>query len=95
MQADFAKGTLSGSVNAGVSCDCGPGPFIPQMAFSGTIASGRNELAGSFTAPMPGANYIRGLFAGPGAEEAFGEWAFSHGVDGKWESATGVWIAKK
>jgi hypothetical protein len=95
LQIDFGAGKLSGELSPMVGCDCVKVPLIPKTRFEGSVLAGSAELQGRFLTDLSGPNSFKGLLAGPAAEEPFGAWAFPFHWDGKLETATGVWIAKK
>lgn len=99
---DFAKGSLSGSINLRLE-DYDPAP-IGTFAFKDTVFSaGSTTYSGAFATNVPGQNSFTGQFTGPNGEETIGAWmlpfVFTTGstsitADGKNHQAFGAWIAK-
>jgi hypothetical protein len=94
---DFARGSLSGSVNPILDPEWNDYP-LGTLNFRDTVYStGSTAFSGKFDTNLAGVNSFSGLFTGPHAEELIGNFAFPYTspIDGLTYQAGGAFIAKK
>lgn len=94
LNVDFGSSTLDGALtlvlNEGIGANIGTFALSPV-----SLSSGSNGFAGSFVSAQPGFNEFRGLFTGPGAQEAIGSWAIPVMWEGQPHQVIGAWIARR
>lgn len=92
---DFGAGSLSGSVNPTVYLD--QRYSLGTLNFAQTVYSpGSTSFSGRFDTSLSGLNSFSGIFTGPAANEAIGNFAFPYTspVNGQPAQAAGAWVAR-
>jgi hypothetical protein len=94
---DFARGSLSGSLNATLDPEWHDYQ-LGTLSFRDTVYStGSTSFSGKFDTNLSGVNSFNGLFTGPNAQELIGNFAFPYTspVDGLTYQAGGAFFGKQ
>lgn len=94
---DFARGTLSGSLNSMLDPEWHEYP-LGTLNFRDTVYStGNTTFSGRFDTNLSGVNSFSGLFTGPNAQELIGNFAFPYisPIDGQSYQADGAFVGTK
>ena len=93
---DFATGALGGSIAPTLFGRFTTHAALPTLSFTDTVhTAGSPNFSGRFDTGLAGANSFSGVFAGPGATEVGGNFAFPYlsPIDGTPQEAAGAFSA--